>query len=199
MCYVMAEFCGDLRGEEVPLLSLKGLLHFWNESLKHSPPYIMLTLHGKFKGETGLRWHCIPIPIKTKSKLPVWKWFSRAVQRRVKVEGCEMGWFFACGQKQKMAYYNGFLTEHMNSTAAAYPEVVREPTDMEQFSLWRSGQRGATTAARNNGVDEGIITLMGRCRKVEKAKGTKPGLPMSQVYTEVKHSVPEMLNFASTF
>jgi hypothetical protein len=54
MCYVLTEFCGNLRGEEVPLLSLKGLLHFWNESLKHSPPYIMLTLHGKFKGETGL-------------------------------------------------------------------------------------------------------------------------------------------------
>ena len=126
---------------------------------------------------------------------------SRAVQRRVEVEGRETGWFFADarGQKQKMAYYDGLLTEHMNLTAAAYPEVVGETTDMEQFSLWRSGQRGATTAAWNNGLDEGIITLMGRWRKVEKAKGAKPGLPMSQVNTEVKHSVPSMLKFASTF
>jgi hypothetical protein len=77
--------------------------------------------------------------------------------------------------------------------------LVGETLDMEQFSLWRSGRRGTTTAARNNGVDKGIIRLLGRWRKVEKAKGTKPGLPMSQVYTEVKHSVPEMLKFASTF
>jgi hypothetical protein len=201
MCYVLAEYCGDLRGEEVPLLSLKGLLHFWNESLKHSPPYIMLTLHGRFKGETGLRWHCLPIPIRTRSKLPIWKWFNRSLTRKVEVEGRKTGWFFSDnnGQKQKMSYYDVILTEHMATAAAAYPDVIGETMDLEQFSLWRSGRRGATTVARNHGVDKGIITLMGRWRKVEQAKGTKPGLPMSQVYTEVKHSVPAMLKFASSF
>jgi hypothetical protein len=46
MWYVLAEYCGDLRGEEVPLFSLKEILHFWNEALRHEPPDIMLTLHG---------------------------------------------------------------------------------------------------------------------------------------------------------
>ena len=139
--------------------------------------------------------------MKTKSKLPVWKWFNHAVRRRVEQERWETGWFFANakGQKQRMAYYDVFLTEHMNSMAVAYPDVIGRTTDLEQYSLWRSGRRGATTAARNNGVDEGVITLMGRWRKAEQSKGTKPGLPMSQVYTEVKQSVPAMLKFASTF
>lgn len=200
MCYVLAEFCGNLRDKEV-LLLLKGLLYFWNESLKHNPPYLMLTLHGKFKGKTGLRWRCVPIPIKTRFNLPIWKWFNRAVRRRVKIEKWEVGWFFADdkGQKQKMTYYDAFLTNHMNMSAAAYPDLIGEMMDLEQLSLWRSGRRGATTAAHNNRVDEGVIMLMGRWRKVEQAKGTNPGLPMSQVYTEVKHSVPAMLKFASTF
>jgi hypothetical protein len=201
MCYILAEYCGDLRGEEVPLLSLTGLLQFWNESLKHSPPYIMLTLHGKFKGETGSRWHLLPIPIRTRSKLPTGKWFTRAVQQKTGTEGREKGWFFADqqGKKRAMAYYDTLLAEFVGTTYNRFPEVIGESTDLEQFSLWRSGRRGATTAARNCGVDEGVITMIGRWRKVERARGTQPGLPMSQVYTEVKLAVPAMLRFASQF
>ena len=58
MSFVLMDFCGCLRGEEVPLVSLKGLLEFWEETTKAEDPFIMLTLHGRFKGEGELRWHC---------------------------------------------------------------------------------------------------------------------------------------------
>ena len=92
MSFVLMEFCGDLRGEEVTLLSLAGLLQFWEDSLNASPKFIMLTLHGRFKGETGLRWHCIPIPVETKSSLPNMKWIARALHRRVNLQQRNKGW-----------------------------------------------------------------------------------------------------------
>ena len=61
MCYVTFGFCDGLRGEEVPLVSLKGLLHFRDETSRADQPFIMTTLYGKFKGEMDCRWHCLPI------------------------------------------------------------------------------------------------------------------------------------------
>lgn len=201
MVYVLAEFCGALRGEEVPLLSLAGLLHYWEETTQAKRPYIMLTLHGRFKGETGARWHCLPMPIQTKSNLPTKKWLARALRRKVLDEGRSTGWFFSdsSGKRRKMAYYDVLLSEQLSVAQEKYPREIGETTDIDEFSLWRSGRRGATTAARNAKVDEGTITLMGRWRKRENARGTEPGLPMSQAYTEVKLAVPAMLNFASSF
>ena len=201
MCYVLMEFCGDLRGEEVPLLSLKGILHFWEESLASDPPYIMLTLHGKFKGETGLRWHCVPLPVNTKSNLPVLKWIRRAVRRRVDVEGRRVGWFFAeaDGKRKRMSYYEPLLIEHLHAVKAQYVDAIGETTEVEDFSLWRSGRSGATTEATNNNVPQQVIETMGRWRKRELAKGTEPGLPMRQVYLRAKHAIPTMLLFASSF
>ena len=92
MCYVLMSFGCGLRGEEVPLISLKGLLHFWNETRRDAEePYIMLTLYGRFKGETGYRWHCLPICNHTRSSIPTRKWMSKLLHRRVYVQGRSTG------------------------------------------------------------------------------------------------------------
>ena len=46
VAFVLAEFCAALRGEEVPLIVMDGLLNFWDETRAATPPYIMLTLRG---------------------------------------------------------------------------------------------------------------------------------------------------------
>ena len=55
MCFILIGFGAGLRGEEVPLVLVGGLLHFWDETKRESNPYIMITLYGKFKGETGVQ------------------------------------------------------------------------------------------------------------------------------------------------
>ena len=72
-------------------------------------------------------------------------------------------------------------------------------TEVTDFSLWRSGRRGAITEAANRKIDQHIIDLMGRWRKREAAKGTEPGLPMRQVYTQMKSVFPAMLAFSGSF
>ena len=59
----MIGFGVGLRGEEVPLVSLEGMLYFWEETgaEAEAQPYTMITLFGQFKEETGYRWHCLPL------------------------------------------------------------------------------------------------------------------------------------------
>ena len=201
MVFVLMEFCGDLRGEEVTLLSLKGLMTFWHSTVSAEVPYVMLTLHGSFKGETGLRWHCIPIPIRTKSKLPVLKWFTRALRRRTETDGRVTGWFFANAalKRRKMSYYEPMLQDHLQSVKEDYKGVIPDGIDIEGYSLRRSGRSGAHTEATNNKVPIEVVTTMGRWRKRELARGTQPGMPMTQVYLRVRNAVPTLLSFASDF
>eukprot|EP00956_Cyclotella_meneghiniana_P027334 scaffold61023_cov36-Cyclotella_meneghiniana.AAC.1 len=153
------------------------------------------------KGEGELRWHCIPIPCHTRSGLPVLKWIRRMLRHLVVDEDRTTGWVFADanGQKRKMGYYDDMLVDMLDKVKTHFRGVINPVTDVNDFSLWRSGRRGAITEATNQGVDQNTIDLMGRWRKKEKARGTEPGLPMRQVYTEVKSSIKGMLLFAKRF
>ena len=71
ICFMLAAFGAGLRGEEVPLLLLEGLLTFWDETQIHADgAHIMLTLVGRFKGEVNDRWHLVPFSDNTRSGLP---------------------------------------------------------------------------------------------------------------------------------
>ena len=51
---VVIGFGGGLRGEEVFLSSLEGMLKFWKETrLRINQSHVMVTLKERFKGETG--------------------------------------------------------------------------------------------------------------------------------------------------
>ena len=201
MAFVLMSFCGCLRGEEVPLVSLLGMITCWEDSVNSPEPFIMLTLHGRFKGENQLRWHCIPIPIRTRTSLPIMKWIRRVMRRNILIEKRENGWLFADekGNRRRMSYYDPLLIELLEKVKVHFPGTIPESIQATDFSLWRSGRRGGTTAAISLGVPLPIIDLMGRWRTKEAAKGTLPGLPMRQVYTQVKSSISGMLLFASGF
>ena len=55
MSFILIIFGAGLRGEEIPLVSLRGILHFWDKTRLDPDPFIMITLFGRFKGETGHR------------------------------------------------------------------------------------------------------------------------------------------------
>ena len=58
MSFVCIGFGAGLRGEEVTLTSLKGMIQLWEESMNDKEDlYVMVPLYGRFKGETGFRWH----------------------------------------------------------------------------------------------------------------------------------------------
>ena len=78
---LLISFGAALQGEEVTLVSLKGMLSTWVESTTASPyPCVMVTLHGGFKEETGLRWHCLPLAVDNYSKIPYKLWIGRLLR-----------------------------------------------------------------------------------------------------------------------
>ena len=67
---VVIGFCGGLRGEELFMMSLKGMLKFWEDSRKNKHlSHVMVTLKGRFKGETGEIWHVMTSADTTGSKI----------------------------------------------------------------------------------------------------------------------------------
>ena len=70
-------FGATLLGEEITLVSLRGMFSTWVKSTTASPhSYVMVTLHGRFKGKTGLRWHCLPLAVNNYSKITYKLWIG---------------------------------------------------------------------------------------------------------------------------
>ena len=75
---VVIRFCGGLRGEEVLLTPLKGMMNSWEETrLRKGQSHVMVNLQGKFKGDTGEKWHMIPLVDETDLGIEVRIWVGR--------------------------------------------------------------------------------------------------------------------------
>ena len=55
--FTIIAFCIALRGEEVPMVVVEGLVDFWHETRRHRIPHIRITLRGQFNGKNNLRWY----------------------------------------------------------------------------------------------------------------------------------------------
>ena len=193
MAYVLIGFGVGLRGEEVPLVSLEGMVYFWEETKGAVDPYMMVTLRGCFKGETGHRWHCLPISDHTRSGLPHRQWIGRLLYRRVALQRKTGGWLFPGdnGKKARMRKYERPFVEAMSYLHETEPELFSVGTALELFSLKRSLRRGALQAVGDR-VSPNVVNMMNRWRTRERARGTEPGLDMRQTYTQVRLMVDEL-------
>ncbi|KAL3788512.1 hypothetical protein HJC23_006550 [Cyclotella cryptica] len=159
----------------------------------------MVTLHGRFKGETGLRWHCLPLAADTSSGLPNKLWLGRLLRRRHVIEGRRSGWLFSKqdGTRKPFSDFDPTLLDYLTRARTEDDTIMSKLADVNDFSFRRSLRSGATTEATNKGVPGPVIELIGRWRKKEAARGSEPGLPMRQVYTRIRDSVEGLLKFSS--
>jgi hypothetical protein len=87
VCFMLLGFRTGLRGKEVLLVSLEGLLTFWMETREEEDKYMMITLKERFKGEVDERWHIVPIWDKTRSGIPFRLWMECIMYRQVRLQG----------------------------------------------------------------------------------------------------------------
>ena len=59
--FSIAGYLGGLRGEDIVKLDLFGLLAYFSDEKSSTPPFVPITLIGKFKGETAVRHHILPL------------------------------------------------------------------------------------------------------------------------------------------
>jgi hypothetical protein len=84
----------------------------------------------------------------------------------------------------------------IDSAREQHEGLLPDAVETGDFSLWRSPRRGAMLETTNQDVSEKVIELINRWHKKEAAKGSEAGLPMCQVYRQVRSTLPVMLKFS---
>lgn len=114
------------------------------------------------------------------------------------MQGRTKGWLFSKqnGKREKFATFDQEFRQLIVRAREKYPSVLPAAVGVNDFSLRRSLRRGAVLETTNQDVSEKVIELINRWRKMEAAKGSLPGLPMRQVYTQVRSTVPVMLLYS---
>jgi hypothetical protein len=160
--------------------------------------YMMITLRGRFKGEVDQRWHIMPICDVTRSGIPFWLWMERIMYRRVWLQGRSNGWLFEQkpGKPAKFGTYQDYFRTLIDLTRQQDPWLLPSSVETTDFSLWRLLRRGAVLETTNHNVDIKVIKLINRWCKKEAARGLEAGLPMRQVYTQVRSTLPTMKEFS---
>ena len=139
---MLIAFGAGLRGKEVPLVSLKGLLQFWQETREWPADerYMMMTLSGRFKGEVDSCWHLVPICDRTHSNIPFRLWMERIMYRRVDYQHCTKGWLFqtSTGARAKFGKYDATFRTLVTLARGTNSMLIPGAIEPEDFSLWRS-------------------------------------------------------------
>ena len=178
-------------------MALAGLLKFWDKTRDDEVPFVMVTLYGRFKGETGFRWHCLPVVDRTRSGLPNRLWLGRLMRRRVCLQKRTKGWLFSKGKgrRARISDYDADFLYYLGLLQERRPKLFSKGVSLGLFSLRRSMRRGAILATTGR-VSEVVINLMNRWRKKEGAKGAAPGLSMHQTYVQMRSMFPVLKEYS---
>ena len=160
----------------------------------------MIPLMGRFKNETGERNLLMVLVNETRSGLRIRRWVDK-FSGLLKTEGrglepgpavCNPDGY--CMESWRL---NDELHEMLERLRTRSPAVIpSEIVIAESFNVRRSFRRGATTRAKEQGVNESTIELNNRWRKVQHSQGNIPRLPMSQLYTEISQALTSKLRFS---
>jgi len=94
--FVVLGYCAALRGEEVPMMDLKGAKTLFEMGINHPDEalqHVVIPLTGRFKNETGEMYHIIPVVLETASGLKPGIWMARMLDWFGK-QGLSDGWVF---------------------------------------------------------------------------------------------------------
>ncbi len=197
--YSIIAFCGSFRGSEVFLVDLHGLRKYLLD-LNHpeNPDHVIIPLLGRFKGETGERYHLTPLASVTSSGLRVREWVKRLVfvrETQNKYRGpafCDDN-----GGIEKGKVYELAIMDRLAGIQASRPGLLPGDLDVyEEFGISRSFRRGATSSARTRGVNDKQVDLINRWRSFEGGKGKRPQLAMHDHYSNIQIMIPELIQFS---
>jgi hypothetical protein len=197
--FLVFTFCLGLRGKEVVKMDIAGFVTYFEAGKEHpNHPHVMVPLQGRFKGETGERWHLLPIVWKTRSGIEVGVWAGRMRDSLAEQQRFH-GFVFANnrGKQAKASAYEPRFFEQLNYVRSRHPALFPPGVSVEDdYGISRSGRRGWTTEATNQGVPAYIIELICRWRKVERAAGRAPNLGMREHYMEVSQALEAYLKYS---
>jgi len=192
--YVVIAFCGSFRG----CFWLTCMEPKYLAAVDLPPDTIIIPLLGRFKGETGERYHLTPLAAVTSSGIQVRSWVKRLVETKVS-RGSVRGPLFGdeMGLVVKAKTIEMELMERLQGIKETEPGLIPLDLDVyEDFGISRSFRRGATSTARTRGVDDKYVNLINRWRTFEDVKGQRPTLSMQDHYSDIQIILPELMEFS---
>jgi hypothetical protein len=177
-------FCGGLRGEEMPLLSLDATAKYLLVAQPRSPELanVCLALRGRVKGEAlEEACHLVPIADITSSGLTPRLWVRRAMEAYANL-GITNIWMFRNkkGEAERMGVYEPYMFELIqilqDAGVVAERLLPREEDITVSHGIARSGRRGYATHNTNVGIVDADIKRLDRWRAIEAATGRAASL-----------------------
>lgn len=196
-------WAGALRGGEIYLLEASELIKRRNDGRNlEVNGHCVIPLMGRFKQETGERNLIIVLSNVTDGGLNIRKWVD-LLSGLLLFENREGEVGPALCNKNGYMIDRWRLNGELQSMMAKVQELGRGiiPGGAEvdrRFNVYRSFRRGATTRAKERGVDEPTIEMNNRWRKWQNKQGSLPNLPMSQLYVEISQALTSKLRFSKS-
>jgi len=167
--FVVLGYCAALRGEEVPMMDLKGAKELFETGTTHPDEFlrhVVIPLTGRFKNETGEMYHIIPVVLETASGLKPGIWMARMLDWFGK-QGVSDGWVFRDheGRQIRATDYDYEFCRRLAEIQTTRKDLVRTEIDVfDVFSLRRSLRRGSDSQAIAQQVAPDDIDLNNRWR-----------------------------------
>jgi hypothetical protein len=130
--FLVVAFGLGLRGVEVVKMDITGFLKYFEAGRDHLSPHVMIPLLGRFKGETGERWHLLPIVWKRRSGIEAGTWASRLVESLLE-RNQRYGFVFADkkGKQRKASLLGPCFFEQLNWVRMRYPDLFAPNVNIE--------------------------------------------------------------------
>ena len=198
--FYLIAYCGGLRGEEIPLCDLTGIRKWWKDGdVPGVTKHVTIALLGRIKGETGEKYHLMPLCHTSRSGLQPRLWIGRAIESLEK-RGITRGPLFRSvnGNPIRFGEMEPKFIERLEEVQAARPDILSDQINVEEeFGVSRSFRRGSTTEAGNRGVSPEIIEDNNRWQRVEKAGTRQASFGMREHYTDVRISLDKLLIYST--
>ncbi len=195
--YVIA-FTLGLRGEEVPLIEIRGIRSHWEKGLDHPTPHVVIALLGRFKNEIGESYHLMPVLASTPGGLHPSRWVRRVLDQ-YEQKGIVHGYMFRNenGTKMKCKEVEKKFHERLETIQEKRPDLLGPEVDVvEEYGISRSFRRGATSEATNRGAPPDVVELNGQWRKSLKSGASRPNVTIREHYIDVCLTLNRLLEFS---
>ena len=157
---------------------------------------------GRFKNKTGERNLLLVLSNKTNGGIEVRKWVD-CFTANLGMEGKGKTTGPSVCDKNGIILQQSVVNEELHAILSVVQMTTTDiiPSDIvisEKFNTCRSCQRGATTRAKEQGLDEVTIELNNWWRKVQNSQGSLPNLPMTQLYVESTQALTSKMRFSKS-
>jgi len=203
---IIGTFGIGLWGEELIRAELGEMRKYWVEALSHpTTPHVPWVMSGRFKQVVGEKMYFQPVALRSASGIEYYVWIKRLVDAYAAL-GVVSGPVFRVAssgggqavRRSRMGDLDPPFHDLLSRVQERWPTVIHPTVRVQdEYSIRRSGRRGSTINAQNQGVGTEVIEANNGWRKFMRSKGILPNMTMVERYSDAKASVTVLIRYSA--